>query len=427
MEINVNPDTLNSAVSSMNWVVYNNFNSIDNILDGLYNELVDEDGLHDCFSEGLETIGNLQTETISAHTKYLNLITATKIVLQTYEEIDKGTNQEQYFKNLENLLNACFNNTSLGILAFSYYEIQAFNEANGTDFRIQGYTMAGDYYLITAYDKTKSNGSRVYVYDKNGKNIGYISLKNILDKHSHVGGITYDSKNNILFITGKNGVVNSYDFDAVTSTLNMTSDYIKEAAEIPSEADLSPIVEGSVDISNHIEGKTSAATTYYSESEQALYVADCAGEGTLIKYNVEYNPETNKVTYDSGKVVSKDFAACCQGVATYEDANGNNYIYATQSYGKHHDSVIKKYEVTSTGIEEVGATTIDTPGLEGIQIDKAGNVSGVFENFSGNNPNQTLNINVNSTDFSKKLSEIDPSLEEYYIKQGTANKENLNK
>lgn len=426
MESKVDYDTLSNAISTMNSVVYNNFNSMDTVLDSLYNELVDEESLHDCFSEGLEAIGNLQTETTSAHTKYVNLITAAQIVIQTFSEAE-GNMTQQIYQNLRNLLTASFTDSSLGILAFSYYEIQAFNEANGTDFRIQGYTMAGDYYLITAYDKTKSNGSRVYVYDKNGKNIGYISLKNILDKHSHVGGITYDSKNNILFITGKNGVVNSYDFDAVTSTLNMTSNYIKEAVEIPSEADLSPIVEGSVDISNHIEGKTSAATTYYSESEQALYVADCAGEGTLIKYNVEYNPETNKVTYDSGKVVSKDFAACCQGVATYEDANGNNYIYATQSYGKHHDSVIKKYEVTSTGIEEVGATTIDTPGLEGIQIDKAGNVSGVFENFSGNNPNQTLNINVNSTDFSKKLSEIDPSLEEYYIKQGTANKENLNK
>lgn len=426
MESKVDYDTLSNAISTMNSVVYNNFNSMDTVLDSLYNELVDEESLHDCFSEGLEAIGNLQTETTSAHTKYVNLITAAQIVIQTFSEAE-GNMTQQIYQNLRNLLTASFTDSSLGILTFSYYEIQAFNEANETDFRIQGYTMAGDYYLITAYDKTKSNGSRVYVYDKNGKNIGYISLKNILDKHSHVGGITYDSKNNILFITGKNGVVNSYDFDAVTSTLNMTSNYIKEAIEIPSEADLSPIVEGSVDISNHIEGKTSAATTYYSESEQALYVADCAGEGTLIKYNVEYNPETNKVTYDSGKVVSKDFAACCQGVATYEDANGNNYIYATQSYGKHHDSVIKKYEVTSTGIEEVGATIIDTPGLEGIQIDKAGNVSGVFENFSGNNPNQTLNINVNSTDFSKKLSEIDPSLEEYYIKQGTANKENLNK
>ena len=427
MKSKVDTDALLNAISTMNSVVHNNFNSLDNVLIGLYNELEDEDSLHDCFFDGLETISNLQSETISAHTKYVNLITASQIVIQNFTEYNGDISQEQYFKNLENLLNACFNNSSLGILAFSYYEIQAFNEANGTDFRIQGYTMAGDYYLITAYDKTKSKGSRVYVYDKNGKNIGYIELNNKVDEKSHVGGITYDSKNNILFITGKGGVVNSYDFKRITRALNQSGGQLDDNVYVAQNADLTPITDGSVNISNHIEGKTSAATTYYSESEQALYVADCAGEGTLIKYNVEYNPDTHKVTYDSGKVVSKDFAACCQGVATYEDANGNNYIYATQSYGKYHDSVIKKYEVTSTGIEEVGATIIDTPGLEGIQIDNAGNVSGVFENFKGNNPNQTLNINVNSTNFSKKLEEINPDLEQFYINTGTANKENLNK
>ena len=70
--------------------------------------------------------------------------------------------------------------------------------------------------------------------------------------------------------------------------------------------------------------------------------------------------------------MSNDFASCCQGVATYTDTNGKNYIYATQSYGANHDSVIQKYEITDTGLKEVGATTIDTPGLEGIQsINKA--------------------------------------------------------
>ena len=426
MSSKIDYNTVSNAISIMNSVASDNFSSMNFLLDNLYTVLATEDSLHDCFSEGLQAIEQLEMKTTSANQKYVSLITAAQIVNQIFKESEENMTQQNY-QNLKNLLIENFNNTSLGILTFTYYEIQDYNEANGTDFRIQGYTMAGNYYLITAYDKTKSNDSRIYVYDKNGKNIGYISLKDSSDKNSHVGGITYDSKNNILFITGKAGVVNSYDFDAIISTLNMTSDYIKEPIEISSEADLSPIAEGSVEISNHIEGKTSAATTYYSESEQALYVADCAGKGTLIKYNVEYNPDTNNVIYDSGKVVSKDFAACCQGLATYEDINGNNYIYATQSYGKFHASVIKKYEVTSTGIEEIGATIIDTPGLEGIQIDKAGNVSGVFENFYGKNPNQTLNINVNSTDFSKKLSEISPNLEEYYIKQGQANKNNLNK
>lgn len=119
---------------------------------------------------------------------------------------------------------------------------------------------------------------------------------------------------------------------------------------------------------------------------------------------------------------------CCQGIATYTDSNGKNYIYATQSYSAKRESVIQKYEITDTGVKEVGATTIDTPGLEGIQIDKQGNLSGVFENFKDkNNPNKTINVNVNTIDFSKSLSEINPELEEFYIAMGTKNKKGLNK
>ena len=138
--------------------------------------------------------------------------------------------------------------------------------------------------------------------------------------------------------------------------------------------------------------------------------------------------EIQKVNDESnGKVVSNDFASCCQGVATYTDTNGKNYIYATQSYGANHDSVIQKYEITDTGLKEVGATTIDTPGLEGIQIDNQGNLSGVFENFKDtDNPNKTINVNVNTLDFSKSLDEINPELEKFYVDMGTENQKKLN-
>ena len=53
-------------------------------------------------------------------------------------------------------------------------------------------------------------------------------------------------------------------------------------------------------------------------------------------------------------------------------------------------------------------------------------MSGVFENFpKTENENQSLNINVNQTDFSKKLNELDDSLESYYIEKGTENRNNL--
>ena len=60
MKSKVDTDALLNAISTMNSVVHNNFNSLDNVLIGLYNELEDEDSLHDCFFDGLETISNLQ-------------------------------------------------------------------------------------------------------------------------------------------------------------------------------------------------------------------------------------------------------------------------------------------------------------------------------------------------------------------------------
>lgn len=251
-------------------------------------------------------------------------------------------------------------------------------------------------------------------------------MKNKNDAQSHVGGISYDEENDVLFITGKGGDVNTYKLKDVIEGMNQSAELTGCTPELESKADISTINNGSVNITKFFNGNnTSAATTYYSAEEKALYVADCAETGTLIKYSV--SATKGKVNFSPGKVVSNDFASCCQGVATYKDAKGNNYIYASQSYGSSHDSVIKKYEVTDSGLKEVGSTIIDTPGLEGIQIDNNGNLSGVFENFKyTDNPNKTININVNTTDFSKTLSETRPDLEEFYQKKGAANQRNLN-
>lgn len=379
---------------------------------------------HDCFSGDIDAIMELQNDVLNRDIEVANLLVAIQLVIKTFQEAE-GNITSKLSQDLKNILLNCFSASS-GLVPFQYHEIEAFNKENNADFRIQGYTIANGYYLITAYDHDKKYNSRVYIYDKTGKNIGYIELDDELDKSSHVGGITYDEKHNILMITGQGGIVNSYNFTTITKALKRATEFYGEPQKLSKGADLSIIEKGSVNISEHIEGRTSAATTYYSSSDNALYVADCAGTGTLVKYAISYSSD-GKIAYDSGKVVSKDFASCCQGVATYESPDGKNYIYASQSYGASHSSVLKKYEITKTGTKEVGATIIDTPGLEGIQIDSAGNVSGVFENFKKvDNPNETLNINVNTQDFSKTLNELDPDLEKFYQTTGSNNKRKLN-
>lgn len=423
MKVVVNYDALEKAQKELNNTLDSNIlYKFQENLSNLYDYLDTNNYLHNCFSTEIGNLISIQEEAVTPTENYLKLATIIPIIIKKFKDSENDS-----ISNLKEFINSFFSNSSLGLFPFTYKEIQEVNNKSlGTvDLRIQGYTTAGDYYLITAYDHNHTINSRVYIYDKAGRCLGFVELKSKGDSKSHVGGITYDSENNIIFITGKNGVVNTYRMDDITDGLNQVGKKLNKLPSISKTANLDIINSGSVNISNHFSENTSAATTYYSSNEKALYIADCAGAGTLIKYSVTTGKQG--VSFDNGTVVSKDFASCCQGIATHTDSKGNNYIYASQSYGVHHDSVIRKYEVTPTGLEEVGATTIKTPGLEGIQIDSQGNLSGVFENFEyTNNPNQTLHLNVNSTDFSKPLKEQRPDLYQFYKDKGTNNQKKLN-
>lgn len=431
-------DALENAANRFSSNITTNTNLIlliPNALESLWEYLSKNNNKHDnCFSDNLEQIVELETEATSANKDCINLQNMITYVIQIFREAD-GKLSDSELQLLQERIKNCFNTSILGIIPFNYNEIDEFNKLHGSDFRIQGFTTAGNYYLFTAHDKSNKYNSRVYIYDCLGNYVSYIEIPTKADKRAHVGGVTYDSKHDILFITERDGKVCGYDFSKYIRILeNAKKEGI--AANIDNDKGLKAIKKYTIDISNHIKGKTSAATTYYSEDEKALYVADCAGSGTLVKYTADYTKSNAKV-FDSGTVVSKDFASCCQGIATYQDKSGKNYIYATQSYGSVLNSVIKKYEVSGTEVKEVGAAVVATPGLEGIKIDKEGNLSGIYENFKSpvqfhetggltlGNDNKTLNVNVNQVDFSKKLSESRPGLELYYNIQGTKNRNNL--
>ena len=419
-------DALENAANRFSSNITTNTNLIlliPNALESLWEYLSKNNEKHDnCFSDNLEQIVELETEATSANKDCINLQNMITFVIQIFREAD-GKLSDSELQLLQERIKNCFNTSVLGIIPFNYDEIDEFNKLHGSDFRIQGFTTAGNYYLFSAYDRSDKYNSRIYIYDCLGNYVTYITVPSEKGKHPHVGGVTYDSEQDTLFITERDGKVSGYEFSNLIKMLqNAKKDGIN--ANIYDGKGLQAMKKFTIDISEHIEGKTSAATTYYSEEENALYVADCAGAGTLIKYNADYSKSDDKV-FDGGTVISKDFTPCCQGIATYQDKNGQNYIYATQSYSKK-NSVIKKYEVSGTEVKEVGATIVSTPGLEGIKIDKQGNMSGVFENFpKTENENQSLNINVNQTDFSKKLNELDDSLESYYIEKGTENRNNL--
>ena len=64
----------------------------------------------------------------------------------------------------------------------------------------QGVTVAGDYLLTTAYDHDGFHNSVMYIQDlKTGKLLNTV----VLNGRPHVGGLTYDAKNDNIWICGR--------------------------------------------------------------------------------------------------------------------------------------------------------------------------------------------------------------------------------
>lgn len=75
----------------------------------------------------------------------------------------------------------------------------------------QGLSIASNNIFISAYDYKKVNNSCIYVLDNYGDliNTCYLDIK------SHVGGISYDKTNSLLWVTGNDGCVVFYDIEDI--------------------------------------------------------------------------------------------------------------------------------------------------------------------------------------------------------------------
>lgn len=224
-------------------------------------------------------------------------------------------------------------------ITFSYINIYDDN------YIVQGFTISKDFCLISAYSKFKSN-SRVYIYEKNGIFKNYVEL----DNNSHVGGITFDYLNNILYITGSLGRIYAYDYYELIS--GNISKY-----------------DCSINIRDFIDN-ASAATVYFYDNK--LYVCTFDNIGKMVIYDLEV--EKNKIVITNGEIID-NLPSAIQGVCVYKNKDEIYYLFS-QSYGKI-KSVIKLYDSNFRFISQKKLKCI---GLEGIDIDYSGNVFGVFEN-----------------------------------------------
>lgn len=308
------------------------------------------------------------------------LITAAKVFnnnndasQQTVETLDlsASTSQKQ-------------NTKPLTINELNYDEI----EQDG--FTAQGYTIAdtnshitsNGKVMITAYNKDGEN-SRIYIYNSQ---TGEFEGKIVLDNKDHVGGATFDSKNQILYVTSSEGRVNSYDYQIVTKMIEQA----KDDFDGPYTVDMTKYDRSIYNIENTIETKSEASSNSITKQDGMdsifyydgyLYSCTYAGTGKLIRteMEIEKDPRTQEVT----NIIEKEtttigsLPSAVQGIAFCEE-NGTNYLI-TASSADNMSSRLKIFEISDEGnLIDKGTKVVSHKGLEGIYIND-GSITGIFE------------------------------------------------
>ena len=239
----------------------------------------------------------------------------------------------------------------------------------------QGYTETDNYKIVSAYKK--GSNSRLYYYDKEtGEFVGYIELNN----KDHVGGITYDPEDKLLFVTGSDGEVNCYDHEAIEQAMATTDiDPGNPAIDLNNEQYSGIEIDCNINIEDEL-GIDDPATIYYHDGK--LYVATYRNKGDLASYDIKCNRSNDgKISVDGGAihVISRNCPAASQGISIYEK-DGKKYIaFARSAQGM--KSSIDVYELNDdeTLGEMSGSIAIDHKGLEGIKINDDGTVTGIYE------------------------------------------------
>ena len=265
-------------------------------------------------------------------------------------------------------------------------------------FMPQGITIVGDKVFISAYDSDGKEQSRIYLYDINDPS-NHTTL--VLDTDAHVGGITYDEKNHVLLVTNNSGYISAYDYDEI----RVLEHDVKNNSHIknqPVEIDLnntSAIIDSNINMNyetldngNRRTGYN-AATVYYDNETNTMYIGRFAKNGKIIAGQVEYNRETK--TYNLVNPTSVKADDGIQGISIYHK-DSKTYLVESRSFGINQTQVTVKD--ISNGLDNpitVGSKEYNNKYGEGIHIDETGKGTMVHESGKWGNYDTTSTIDVN--------------------------------
>ena len=214
------------------------------------------------------------------------------------------------------------------------------------EYVVQGLTIIDNLFFISAY---KSHDySRIYVYDK----YGYLG-KIILNNKHHVGGISFDKKNNIIFITGSSTSISTYN-------------YLKIKKYIKKNFTLDLNIKTNIIIPNDFSTIFRAASLFIYKGY--VYIVNFGLSTKLAKINYSFNKKmVHQICQTDLGIINNAF--CVQGICF-----DKNNLYLSSSLGP-----IKSFiSVYNFKLHLTNRIIINQPGIEGIII-KANNLYSVYE------------------------------------------------
>lgn len=202
----------------------------------------------------------------------------------------------------------------------------------------QGITLMGDYILITSYDNLGKKNSVIYVLDKEGTLINKV----ILDNKSHVGGISYDKDNKLIWLPGDDGVLLAYESEDFINRKNVkykykfnnVSDELKDFLNDNKKLiAFLTIDDGHIYIGNFSKDSKSIVKKYEIINN---------GEEVYLKYKNKFN-----------------VPAKTQSI-TFKNIGNKKYMIMSNSYTRRKSSYIKVFEYS----EEISDYARETRSIE---------------------------------------------------------------
>ncbi len=211
-----------------------------------------------------------------------------------------------------------------------------------SDYVPQGLCMDHDHIYVSMYDFQHHNNSIIKVFDYGGHLINSF----VLDNKAHVGGIAYDEKNNLIWVSASNGRIEAYKVSDVLYS-NFGPAYYKD-----------------LNVGDYLPSYNNPftnAVSFLTIDGDDLYVGcfSLLRKGRVKKYNMVTDPDkTIHLLYDGAFYVPSKV----QGMAFYEK-DSNKYMLLSKSYGTSETSKIQifNYNPEIEDYSKAASVSIDYP------------------------------------------------------------------